>query len=135
MRRVVLACLAACGSSPSGPHEPPAGCNPLIGDDCLTPFPSSFYEAADASTATGVRVANALPGDRQALLIRPQTRLAPATRYVIALVGLNDASGKPLAPAPFVALRDKGELSAALTALQPRYEDLFSHLDLAGVPR
>ena len=39
-------------------------------------------------------------------------RLTPSTRYVIALVGLNDAAGKPLAPAGFVALRDKTTLNA-----------------------
>ena len=218
MRASVLFCLAAaaaCGS-PSGPPEPAqADCNPLIGDDCITPFPSAFFEATDSTTTTGVRVAipddvlpqprtgvpltaarlafhdgispstpfvvyfkdgvdgaqllpldqigdsltadsvvqvidfatgervpvfaeldaNALSGDRQGLLIRPQIRLAPATRYVIALVGLNDASGKPLAPAPFVALRDHGTLNAALQPLASRYEDIFTMLDAAGIQR
>ena len=195
--------------------EPAAGCNPLIGDECLTPFPSSFYEVADATSPTGVRVAiddailpaprhspalsaarlnrhdgaspstpfvvyfkdgvdatqlptldaldasvtaasavqvidfatgarvpvfaeldaNAFDGQRQALLIRPMTRLAPATRYVVALVGLRDAAGHPLAPAPFVALRDGKPLSKALGALAPSYAEIFAMLDGAGVPR
>ena len=62
-------------------------------------------------------------------------RLHPATRYVIALVGMTDASGKPLAPAPFVALRDHGALNTALEALAPRYEDIFAKLEAAGVER
>src|SRR5271170_5671662 len=42
------------GSSP--PPEAAPGCNPLIGADCLTPFPSSFFEQVDPTTATGVRI-------------------------------------------------------------------------------
>jgi hypothetical protein len=217
--------LAACGGggggnsadgggSGSGIPEPGSGCNPIIGDDCISPFPSSFYEAADTTTATGVRLqlpdsalpqthgtaltgarfsvhdgvspstpfvvyikagvdatqlptlatldqsilptsavqvidfttgarvpvmaeldANAQPSQRQALIIRPQVRLANNTRYIIALVGLNDKSGAALAPAPFVALRDKTTLNTALTALAPRYEDIFTALASAGVTR
>ena len=193
----------------------PAGCNPLVGDDCLTPFPSSLIETADSTTATGLRVAipdsslpkphagdpltparlnlhdgvspatpflvyfkagveptqlpsqnaldqsvtptstvqiidyatgervplfaeldsHALENTRQALIIRPMVRLEPATRYVIALVGLVDAKGKKLAPAPFVALRDKGELNKDLAALAPSYEEIFTALESAGVAR
>jgi hypothetical protein len=45
--------------------EPPlqAGCNPLSGaadEDCLLPYPSSFFTVADTTAPTGVRVA--LPG-------------------------------------------------------------------------
>ena len=205
----------ACGGGGSGaPPEPGSGCNPVIGDDCITPFPSAFFEGSDATTTTGVRVqlpdnvlpptrgtaltgarfsvhdgvspstpfvvyfkagvdatqlptldtlassilpaspvqiidyatgvrvpvmaeldANATSGQRVTLIIRPQVRLAPATRYIIALVGLNDGSGVPLAPAPFVALRDKTELNDALTSLAPRYEDIFTALATDGVPR
>ena len=207
--------VAGCSSSPSAPPQVPDGCNPLIGDDCMTPFPSSLVETADASTATGLRVAiadstlpsphagnpltaarlnlhdgvspstpfvvyfkegvdptqlptlatldqsvtatstvqvidfatgervpvmaeldsHAMPGARQALLIRPMVRLAPATRYVIALVGLNDANGKALAPAGFVALRDKKTLNKQLEPLVATYEDIFSKLESAGVTR
>jgi hypothetical protein len=92
--------------------------------------------------ATGKRVpvlaeldVHAGTGMRQALLIRPMTRLQPATRYVIALVGLKDATGHPLAPAPFVALRDRTELNHQLEALAPTYEDIFAGLESAGVTR
>jgi hypothetical protein len=43
----------------AGPPPPPEampGCNPLIGADCLSPFPSSFFEAVDPTTQTGFRV-------------------------------------------------------------------------------
>jgi hypothetical protein len=207
--------VSGCGAGP--PPDVPAGCNPLVGDDCLTPFPSGLYEVADGTSATGVRVAlpadrlpvssqgvairpdrldqkdgfspaspflvyfkagvdatqlptadtlaasvtaqsavqvieaatgarvpvmaeldlNAMAdfGDRQALFIRPMVRLKNSTRYVIALVGLNDASGKPLAPPGFVALRDRTPLNAGLKPLVSRYEDLFGVLTTAGVAR
>lgn len=216
-----------CGSSKShgdggvdggAPPEPAAGCNPIIGDDCLTPYPSSFYEVADTTSKTGVHVkigATALPvqnngkqilpdrlnqkdgfspstpfllyfkagvdpsnlptndtlaasvtatsavqivkaddgsrvpvmaeldanaggpmtGDRQALIVRPMTRLLPATRYIIALVGLKDASGAALVTAPFKALRDGTTLSKALEPLKASYDDIFGKLTAAGVDR
>jgi hypothetical protein len=193
------------------------GCNPIVGDDCLTPFPSSFHQSDDATTATHVRMnlsptalpkeadgtqikpdrlnqkdgaspatpfivyfkagvspanlptlatlaasvtpqssvqiikmsdgsrlpvmaeldanANVGAGDRQALIIRPMTRLAPATRYIVALVGLTDGKGKPLVPAPFKALRDGTTLSKSLMPLVARYDDIFAALKSAGVAR
>jgi hypothetical protein len=204
--------MAACGSSP--PPDVPAGCNPLVGDDCLTPFPSSLIETPDATTATGLRVAipeeklppqhtaplsaarlnrhdgispstpfvvyfkkgvdatqlptldaldasvaadsavqiidyatgervplfaeldaNAVAPARQALLIRPMARLKPATRYVVALVGLHDASGHALEPAGFAALRDRGPLNKSLETLAASYEEIFTVLAAAGVAR
>ena len=205
--------LAACSAAP--PPDAAPGCNPLVGDDCLTPYPSSFYEIDDATSATGVRLhlgdttlpiaangmtlkpdrlnakdgfspatpfivyfkagvdptqlptvdqlalstsptspvqvidfatgarvpvmaeldANAAPGDRQGLLIHPMTRLKSSTRYIVALVNLRDASGKPLVPAPFKALRDRAPLSKSLTPLQSRFEDIFKALQSAGVER
>ena len=91
--------------------------------------------------ATGERVLafaeldeNAM-GGRQALLVHPLKRLDPATRYIIALVGLNDASGAQLAPAPFRALRDGTPLSQSLMPLKALYDDLFAKLTAAGVDR
>jgi hypothetical protein len=206
--------FAGCASAPP---DPPAGCNPLVGDDCMSPFPSSFYEVADTSTATGVRVsiapgvlpvskssvpfspdplnlrdgfspatpfvvyfaagvdgsrlpgdgdlaasvtpqstvqlielatgqrlpvmaeldAGAVPsvGDRQALIVRPMVRLKNGTRYLIALVGLTDASGHDVTPAPFRALRDRGALSKSLQPLAARTEEILAALAAAGVPR
>jgi len=197
---------------------PPAtapGCNPLIGDDCLTPFPSSFFERPDPTATTGFRVAiapgllpvqtNGIPisqgrlnqkdgfspatpfivyfangvdgtglgnwvdpsasltpsgpvqvidaatgqrvvafaeldeddigNGRRGLLVRPLQRLTPGHRYVIALVGLNDATGAPLAPAPFRALRDGTPLSSTLAPLAASYQQIFTVLTNAGVNR
>lgn len=50
---VVALSLAACGSEGS---DIPDHCNPLGGQGCLLPWPSSAYEVADSSTATGRRV-------------------------------------------------------------------------------
>jgi len=51
-----LAAAAGAGCGAPGPVIAP-GCNPLVGDDCLTPYPSSFFEVPDPSTPTGLRVA------------------------------------------------------------------------------
>jgi hypothetical protein len=217
----LLSLFAACSSNDATsagapPPEVPAGCNPIVGADCLGPYPSAFYERADSTSATGVRVAfpdGVLPNQasgtalssarmnqkdgfsaatpfvvyfaegvertqlggwkdpsasldpasnvqvidfdtqervlafaelddqvqndtqRQALLIHPLVRLKSGHRYIVALVGLQDAAGKPLAPAPFRALRDKTPLSSSLKAVQSRYEDLFAALAKAGVDR
>ena len=70
LRRRALASLAmaglwlcsACGESTQEAPPPPApphvvtGCSPLVSGQCLTPFPNSWFEEADASSATGVRV-------------------------------------------------------------------------------
>jgi hypothetical protein len=215
MRKLELVLFFAIGCSAPPPPEAKPGCNPIVGDDCLTPFPSSFHEAVDATTATGVRVAlgpdalpvsvmslpfkpdrlnqkdgfspatpflvyfkagvdasqlprlddlapsmtpqstvqvidfatgervpafaeldaNAVVGDRQALIIRPGRRLSPGTRYVIALVGLRDGAGRPLLPSPFHALRDRAPLSRSLEPLRARYEEIFTALAKAGVHR
>jgi hypothetical protein len=213
---VPLPMPAPTSSGPVLPPPPPEaapGCNPVLGDDCLTPFPSTFFEVPDPTTATGVRLALAadvlpqitpplsterynqkdgfspaaqfmvyfkagvdeteLPtldeldatvnptsvvqvvdfetGERvpvfaemdvngnalgrHALMVRPMTRLRPERRYVIAIVGLHDKKGDALAPAPFVALRDKNPLSKSLAPVADRYEEIFAALESAGVPR
>ena len=63
MRYLFIASVfAAVGCGASAPADVPAGCNPIIGDDCATPFPSSFYEVADSATPTGVHVSVAPRG-------------------------------------------------------------------------
>ncbi len=81
--------------------------------------------------------ANAGPDQRQALLVRPQRRLAPGTRHAVAIRGLLSASGEPLpAPAAFVEARDKRlDSHSALYTMGPRYEELFSFLAQHGLPR
>ena len=205
---LALVTAVAVGCS-SPPKDVPAGCNPLVGDDCLTPFPSSFYLGSDGkvsvpesalpqqnnginihpdrlnardgfSPATpfivyfktpvddaqfptandpmpsllpsspaqvmdmqGHRVpcmaeldVNVGPSDRQALIVRPLVRLDANTRYIVALVGLKDKTGKPIVAPGFAALRDHGALTKTLQALQARYEsDIFPTLAKAGVAR
>jgi hypothetical protein len=206
---------AGASDAQSPPPETAPGCNPLVGDDCLIPFPSSFYEAIDPTTATGVHVeieAGLLPvqgsglpiapgrlnqkdgfspatpfivyfangvdptplggwndpsasltptgpvqvidfatgtrviafgeldedgvtNGRQGLIVHPLQRLTPGHRYVIALVGLHDASGALLAPAPFRALRDGTPLSQSLQPFEATYTQIFSVLTSAGVDR
>ncbi|HMG26401.1 MAG TPA: hypothetical protein VKH36_06245, partial [Acidimicrobiia bacterium] len=212
--------LAACGDNLST-GEPDAGpvtgsCNPLVGDDCFTPFPSIFFEKIDATTATGFRVDLAAelmpkstlgvairpdrlnrkdgfsgsapflvyftagfdatqlptidtigttmqasspiqlieyatgtrvpvfaeldwwaqaPTDRKSLLIYPMVRLKPAARYVVALVGLRDKNGAPLAAVPFNALRDRTTPPAALAPYGDRFEEIFAKLGAAGIAR
>jgi hypothetical protein len=55
---VGIALMGGCGSDDTG-SEPtqPAYCNPLSGEHCLLPWPSSFFLATDSATATGYRVA------------------------------------------------------------------------------
>lgn len=72
-----------------------------------------------------------------ALFIRPATRLLPDRRYGVAIRGLRDTAGAPLAVAPaFAALRDgRPSTSAGLEARRPSYEALFGALGNAGVNR
>ncbi len=94
----VLATIALSGLAPIGcanppppPPEPAAGCNPLVGDDCLTPLPSSFFEASDGASATGVRVAlpaALLPVSSRGVAVRPdpyngKDGFSPATPFFV----------------------------------------------------
>jgi hypothetical protein len=75
---------------------------------------------------------------RRALLIRPLERLRDSARYVVAIRGLYDRQGAPLAaPAAFARLRDKGDTrQPELEALGLRYDaDVFAPLEAAGVVR
>ena len=50
---VVALSVSACGEDAS---DIPSECNPLGGQGCMRPWPSSVYEVADSSTATGRRL-------------------------------------------------------------------------------
>lgn len=76
--------------------------------------------------------------DRHALYIRPLVRLENERRYVVAIQGLVNGSGEPIAaPTGFAQLRDAVPTTAAsLEALRARYEtDVFGALETAGVER
>ncbi len=99
---------------------PPAtapGCNPIIGDDCLTPFPSSFFEQVDSTTATGYRVAigpGLLPVQSNQIPISPgrlnqKDGFSPATEFVVYFANGVDGTG----------LGNWVDPSASLTATGP----------------
>ena len=79
---VALSAVVACGDDGTTPPDNgiPAECNPLGGVTCLLPWPSSAYEVADPSTATGVRLAlpaEAMPVNIDQVAIDP----APYNRF------------------------------------------------------
>ena len=53
-RLLVLVGLVACGGDDA--PAPPAECNPLGSTGCVLPWPSSVYEADDATSPTGIRL-------------------------------------------------------------------------------
>jgi hypothetical protein len=72
---VIILC-AACGGAPAASPDAGVapGCNPIVGGDCLTPFPSSFHMTPDPTSATGVRVslrADELPISRAMVTLDP----------------------------------------------------------------
>lgn len=93
---------------------------------------------------TGERVAHfaeldlAYEDDAQrVLLLRPARTLDHGRRYAIAIRGIVDASGAPIAPSPvFAALRDGTESDdLAVTERRAEYEALLTELADAGVER
>lgn len=75
--------------------------------------------------------------DRRALLLKPVVPLASATRHLIAIRGVKDASGAVIPPSDaFRALRDGlPHPHPSVEARRARYEDLFTRLEKAGVAR
>lgn len=70
---VVLA--GACGGDSNSSGIPDA-CNPLGGQGCLMPWPSMLYVKADATTATGYRLAiprEAMPVNADGIVVEPDT--------------------------------------------------------------
>ena len=101
----VFAFVTGCSSPP--PADVPAGCNPLIGDDCTTPFPSSFFETTDATSPTGVRVsvaANVWPATATGIAFRGdqvenRDGFSPATPFVVYFkAGVDPAQLPPATP-------------------------------------
>lgn len=80
---------------------------------------------------------NAAEGDRQALVVYPQIRLQPKTRYVVAIAGLLDKGGQKVAPlAGFAAIRD-GKLApgSIRSAQRERFAEIFALLERKGLAR
>lgn len=72
---------------------------------------------------------------RRAILLRPVTLLEHGHRYIVALRGVVDAEGTPVAPSPvFAALRDgTAHDDPSVEARRGLYADIFERLDAAGV--
>jgi hypothetical protein len=84
------------------------------------------------------RDVHALDTNRQMILIRPVVRLRSGKRYVVAVRGLVDATGHPVAPTPaFRALRDDKRYAAhpSVAARRAHYETMFDELGAIGVDR
>ncbi len=74
--------------------------------------------------------------DERSLFIRPAVLLQEATRYVVALRGLERKDGSPVPPSDaFIALRDGRAPGTPVEGRIPLYEELFGLLAGAGVPR
>ncbi|MBK9753546.1 MAG: hypothetical protein IPO88_08570 [Nannocystis sp.] len=106
-----------------------AGDSPTVLIDAATGERVPHYAELDASHADDAR---------RTFVIRPVIRLKDATRYIVAIRGVVDAAGEPLAPSPaFQALRDLQPLSdePSVDARRPLYADIFKRLDKIGVGR
>lgn len=81
-----------------------------------------------------------LPGEddeERALIVRPVVRLKDATRYIVAIRKVVNASGKSIAPSPaFQALRDgTASCDPSVEARKSLYADIFGRLEKAKIPR
>jgi hypothetical protein len=83
----------------------PVACDPLGGDRCLLPFPNDHFTVADASTATGRRVALAptsTPANAQGVHVDPtelnrNDGFSPGSAIVVQLPGVDPVASR-LAP-------------------------------------
>ena len=144
LRLFVLAAASiswAAGCSSSPPAEVPAGCNPLIGDDCATPFPSSFYEVADPASPTGVHVsvaANVWPSTATNIPFRGdqvegRDGFSPATPFIVYFKAAVDPSQLPTDADLTAALNERASVQIINLADNSRVP-LFAELDAAADP-
>lgn len=121
----------ATGTGFAGPNAP---------EDSLTDgSPTVLLDAT-----TGERVAHFAELDmshdddtRRAIMLRPVNLLTAEHRYIVALRGVVDADGELVAPsAAFAELRDgTASEDPGVEARRGLYEDIFGHLEEAGVAR
>lgn len=72
----------------------------------------------------------------QALMLRPAVRLDDATRYIVAIRGVLDQAGTPVAASPgFTALRDGEPGDEVIESRRTHFDEIFSTLDDAGIGR
>lgn len=75
---------------------------------------------------------------RRAFYVRPAARLAPATRYIVAIRGLTHVGGGAVEPSDyFRALRDDAPLSepSDIESRRDHFEEIFGLLTTAGIAR
>lgn len=75
--------------------------------------------------------------EQRMFIIHPAIRLADHHRYIVAISGLTDDNGAPIAPTPaFAALRDGTPSDDdSVEARRPLYADIFNRLADVGVAR
>lgn len=95
-------------------------------------------------TETGERVPHWVDIDmttddasRRTFMIRPAVRLEDDRRYIVAIRGVVDGSGQPIAPSPaFAALRDRtASDEPSVEERRGLYGDIFAQLSDTGVER
>jgi hypothetical protein len=75
---------------------------------------------------------------RQGLIIRPQVRLKPKTRYIVLITDKvkSRTGGEIKPPIPFKALRDgKKTDNPQIESMRSKYEEIFSFLSSLGIER
>ncbi len=80
---------------------------------------------------------NAAVPEERALIIRPMTRMASASRYAVGIrntVKAADGSDLPI-PEGFAAILEGKEIKHPLYERLGNYDDIFSALDTAGLPK
>lgn len=96
------------------------------------------------NAATGERVPHWVDLDatgsddgNRMFMLRPAVRLDDGTRYIVAIRGLVDGDGNPIAATEgFAALRDRTPSDdAAINDRRPLYGDIFIHTTEAGIER
>lgn len=72
---------------------------------------------------------------QQMLVVRPAQLLRPGTRYVVAVRGLKNKQGAPLAPSATFAALVKGNATGTAAARQAHFDDVFSVLAKQGIAK
>lgn len=107
-----------------------------LDDDC----PTVLLDAETGERIAHFAELNAVASDpeKAELFIRPAARLREGARYIVAIRGIVDASGDPLAASDaFAALRDGSAMEGddSVDDRRPLYTDIFTRLSDAGVGR
>lgn len=117
----------------------------LIAPDRMDQSVSAMGSTAIVDMETHERIAhfsevdvNVRDGERQLVILRPAVRLRPGRRYAVAITRAVRAVGGavPTVPAGFRAILDGRTASdPRLARLAPRYDAIFTQLQMAGIQR